>query len=70
MPRDPVIYPEWETMRQYLVDHIPVGRQGEAGELAEWCWFLASEAGAYVTAQDIHLNGGAFPLLRNPLFKK
>ena len=70
VPRDPVIYPEWEKMRQYLVDHIPVGRQGEAGELAEWCWFLASEAGAYVTAQDIHLNGGAFPLLRNPLFEK
>lgn len=69
VPRDPVIYPEWEKMRKYLVDHIPVGRQGEASELAEWCWFLASGAGAYVTAQDIHLNGGAFPLLRNPLFE-
>jgi 3-oxoacyl-[acyl-carrier protein] reductase len=70
VPRDPGIYPEWETMRQYLVDRIPVGRQGDAAELAEWCWFLASDAGAYVTAQDIHINGGAFPLLRNPLLER
>jgi len=70
VPRDPAIYPEWETMRRYLVDHIPVGRQGEASELAEWCWFLASDAGAYTTAQDIHVNGGAYPLLRNPLLER
>lgn len=70
VPRDPAIYPEWETMRRYLVGHIPVGRQGEADELAEWCWFLASDAGAYTTAQDIHVNGGAYPLLRNPLLEK
>jgi NAD(P)-dependent dehydrogenase (short-subunit alcohol dehydrogenase family) len=70
VPRDPAIYPEWETMRRYLVDHIPVGRQGDAAELAEWCWFLASDAGAYTTAQDIHVNGGAYPLLRNPLLER
>ena len=70
VPRDPAIYPDWETMRRYLVDHIPVGRQGDAEELAEWCWFLASEAGAYTTAQDIHVNGGAYPLLRNPLLER
>jgi NAD(P)-dependent dehydrogenase (short-subunit alcohol dehydrogenase family) len=70
VPRDPAIYPDWEEMRQYLVERTPVGRQGEAGELAEWCWFLASDAGAYVTAQDIHINGGAYPLLRNPLLEK
>lgn len=67
VPRDPAIYPEWERMRTYLVERIPVGRQGEADELAEWCWFLSSAAGAYMTGQDVHLNGGAYPLLRNPL---
>lgn len=70
VPRDPAIYPDWEEMRSYLVERIPVGRQGEAAELAEWCWFLASAAGAYVTAQDIHINGGAYPLLRNPLAQR
>jgi NAD(P)-dependent dehydrogenase (short-subunit alcohol dehydrogenase family) len=70
VPRDPAIYPDWEEMRGYLVDRIPVGRQGEADELAECCWFLASAAGAYITAQDIHVNGGAYPLLRNPLFER
>jgi 3-oxoacyl-[acyl-carrier protein] reductase len=70
VPRDPAIYPDWETTRQYLVDRIPVGRQGEADELAEWCWFLASDAGAYTTGQDIHVNGGAYPLLRNPFAKR
>lgn len=70
VPRDPAIYPDWEEMRSYLVDRTPVGRQGEADELAEWCWFLASDAGDYVTGQDIHINGGAYPLLRNPLSQR
>jgi 3-oxoacyl-[acyl-carrier protein] reductase len=69
VPRDPEIYPEWETMRQYLVDRIPVGRQGEADEVAEWCWLLTTGAADYLSGQDIHLNGGVFPLLRNPLLK-
>lgn len=65
--RDPASYPDWETMRQYLVDRTPVGRQGDPGEVAELCLFLASESAGYITGQDIHINGGAFPLLRNPL---
>ncbi len=65
-PRDPAIYPEWERMRQYLVAATPVGRQGEPDELAELCWWLASEHAAYITGQDIHINGGSFPLRINP----
>ncbi|OFV80961.1 MAG: hypothetical protein A2W26_05110 [Acidobacteria bacterium RBG_16_64_8] len=65
--RDPRFYPEWERMRRYIVDHTPVGRQGEPHELAAWCWFLASEEAGFVTGQDIHVNGGAYPLMRNPL---
>lgn len=65
-PRDPAIYPEWERMRRYLVDATPVGRQGEPDELAELCWWLASEHAAYITGQDIHINGGSFPLRINP----
>jgi 3-oxoacyl-[acyl-carrier protein] reductase len=66
-PRDPAIYPDWETMRQYLVSATPVGRQGDPAELAELCWWLASESAAYITGQDFHINGGSYPLRVNPL---
>ena len=64
--RDPKIYPYWEQLREYLVSHTPVQRQGEPSELAELCWFLSSEAAGFITGQDIHINGGLFPLLANP----
>lgn len=67
VPRDPAIYPDWETMRQYLVDRAPVRRQGDPEELAGWCWFLTTSPCDYVTGQDLHVNGGSYPLLRNPL---
>jgi 3-oxoacyl-[acyl-carrier protein] reductase len=67
VPRDPTIYPKWETMRQHLVQRAVTGRQGEPSELAEWCWFLASDAADWFTGQDVHLNGGTFPIERNPL---
>ena len=67
VPRDPEIYPMWEKMRQFLVDLAVTGRQGEPSELAEWCWFIASDAAAWFTGQDIHLNGGTYPIQRNPL---
>ncbi|MPZ62027.1 MAG: SDR family oxidoreductase [Propionibacteriales bacterium] len=65
-PRDPAIYPEWERMREYLVAATAVARQGEPDELAELCWWLASEHAAYITGQDIHINGGSFPLRISP----
>jgi NAD(P)-dependent dehydrogenase (short-subunit alcohol dehydrogenase family) len=65
--RDPAIYPQWERMRQFLVNRAVTGRQGEPSELADWCWFIASDAGDWFTGQDVHLNGGTFPIERNPL---
>jgi 3-oxoacyl-[acyl-carrier protein] reductase len=64
--RDPKLYPYWEKLRRFLVSMTPVGRQGEPSELAELCWFLSSPAAAYITGQDIHINGGMYPLLANP----
>ncbi|HEY4412505.1 MAG TPA: SDR family oxidoreductase, partial [Gaiellaceae bacterium] len=58
--RDPNLYPYWEQLREYLVSHTPVRRQGEPTELAELCWYLASPAAGFVTGQDIHINGGLF----------
>jgi len=67
--RDPELYPYWEQLRQYLVSHTPVRRQGEPSELAELCWFLSSSAAGYITGQDIHINGGLFPMLANPFLE-
>jgi 3-oxoacyl-[acyl-carrier protein] reductase len=65
--RDPARYPRWTEMRAHVIAHTPVGRQGHPAELAELCWYLASPAAAYMTGQDIHINGGSYPLERNPL---
>jgi NAD(P)-dependent dehydrogenase (short-subunit alcohol dehydrogenase family) len=67
--RDPKLYPYWEDLRQYLVSHTPVRRQGEPTELAALCWFLASSEAGYITGQDIHINGGLFPMLANPFLE-
>lgn len=65
-PRDPAIFPEWESMLTSILAHTPVGKQGDPAELAEWCWWLASEHTSFTTGQEIHVNGGSFPLKRNP----
>jgi NAD(P)-dependent dehydrogenase (short-subunit alcohol dehydrogenase family) len=67
--RDPKLYPYWEDLRQYLVSHTPVRRQGEPTELAALCWFLSSPEAGYITGQDIHINGGLFPMLANPFLE-
>jgi NAD(P)-dependent dehydrogenase (short-subunit alcohol dehydrogenase family) len=67
--RDPKLYPYWEKLRQFLVSHTPVRRQGEPDELAELAWFLASSSAGYITGQDIHINGGMYPLLANPFLE-
>ncbi len=43
-----------ETLRAL----IPVGRMGEAGEVAEAVVFLASEATGFITAEILDVNGG------------
>ena len=47
--------------RDYLFEYekyIPLGRMGVAEDLVGPAIFLASDAGAYVTGQTIHVNGG------------
>jgi len=47
-----------EREQQARVRHTPLRRIGEPEEVASVVVFLASDAGAYVTGQTIHVDGG------------
>lgn len=42
-------------------EHIPAGRIGRPEEFGAFCLFLASEQAAYMTGQNILLDGGEYP---------
>ncbi len=39
----------------------PAGRIGKPEEFGDWCAFLASRQGGYITGQNLLLDGGAYP---------
>jgi 3-oxoacyl-[acyl-carrier protein] reductase len=49
-----------EEKKEALSKQIPMGRLGTTQEIAGTVLFLASEAGDYITAQTIHVNGGMY----------
>jgi 3-oxoacyl-[acyl-carrier protein] reductase len=49
-----------DTQREALLASIPLGRLGQAEEIAAVVAFLASDAGGYVTGETIHVNGGMY----------
>lgn len=49
-----------EAQREALLAQIPLGRLGQAEEVAEVVAFLVSPAAAYVTGETIHVNGGMY----------
>lgn len=48
------------AQKETLLTQIPLGRLGEAQEVAAVVAFLASAAGAYITGETIHVNGGMY----------
>ena len=46
------------TASEEWVDEIPVGRYGKSGEIADAALYLLSDASAYVTGQQIVVDGG------------
>lgn len=49
-----------EEQREVLMKDIPMARLGSPEDIAESVAFLASDAGAYLTGQTLHVNGGMF----------
>jgi acetoacetyl-CoA reductase len=48
------------NVREDILSKIPVGRLGEPDEVARVVAFLADEGSAYITGQNIGVNGGYF----------
>jgi 3-oxoacyl-[acyl-carrier protein] reductase len=49
-----------EAQKTALLSSIPLGRLGQADEVAHAVAFLCSPLAGYVTGQELHVNGGMF----------
>lgn len=49
-----------EENKALMLSQIPLARLGVPSEIAGLVGFLASEAGAYITGETIHVNGGMY----------
>lgn len=49
-----------DDQKSLMLDQIPLGRLGEPEEIAKVVAFLASDSGAYITGETIHVNGGMY----------
>jgi 3-oxoacyl-[acyl-carrier protein] reductase len=49
-----------EDQRNGLLQHIPLGRLGQAEDIAATVAFLASPRASYITGETLHVNGGMY----------
>lgn len=49
-----------EAQKEALLARIPLGRLGDAGEVAASVCFLASRSAGYITGTTLHVNGGMY----------
>ncbi len=49
-----------DEQREALLTKVPLGRLGDAVEIANAVTFLASKSASYITGETIHVNGGMY----------
>ncbi len=49
-----------DEQRDALLTKVPLGRLGDAEEIANAVTFLASKSASYITGETIHVNGGMY----------
>jgi 3-oxoacyl-[acyl-carrier protein] reductase len=49
-----------EEQRSLLLKNIPLGKLGQADDIANAVLFLASDMGSYITGETLHVNGGMY----------
>ncbi len=49
-----------EDQQAALLTRVPLGRLGDAAEVASLVAYLASDAAGYITGETIHINGGMY----------
>ena len=52
---------DFESARRAMLKPVPMGRFGRAEEVGDACAFLCSGRAGYITGQNLHLDGGAYP---------
>lgn len=53
----------YEEARERQIRSIPAGRLGDPRELGALCAFLCGDLSGFITGQNLHLDGGAYPAL-------
>ncbi len=49
-----------DANREQILSQVPLGRLGQPEEIASVVDFLAGDTGAYITGENIHVNGGMY----------